>query len=87
MIFVEQHVTKMVELPCSWFEKIKWRGGRYKIIIYPTYPWPGEVPAIMSQWIKENIRAKIGSTLFHDAYNIYFKSKDEALAFKLRWFK
>lgn len=85
IIFSEQIVTDMTELCRSWFEKIKWRGGRYKITLHPIYTWPGEMSMDMQRWIKENTKAKVFSTLHHDAFNIFFKSKDEALAFKLRW--
>lgn len=83
--FVEQTVTNMDELRCSWIEKIIWRGGRYRITLYPICTWPGEMSIDMQRWLKENIKAKVLPTLWHDSFNIFFKNKEDAVAFKLRW--
>ena len=81
----EQVVTDMTELQFSWMEKIRWRGGRYKIMLHPTYTWPGEMSMDMQRWIKENTKAQYRRSLWHDTFIIFFKRKDEATAFKLRW--
>jgi len=81
----EQTITKMIEHERNWLERLIWRGGWYRITLDPMISWPGNMCDSMETWIKENTKAKVFPSLNHDVYNICFRSKEETMAFILRW--
>ena len=82
--FIEPTVSKMIELPLKWYEKIKWRGGRYYVIIKPSYQWPPILPTEIEEWLNEHTKTQI-NTYYNNHVKISFRRLDEAAAFKLRW--
>lgn len=77
---------EMIRLKSSstFMNRVKWKGGIYKISLTPF----GDTEEI-KKWMKDNLSKKTkmlrALSLFEDDYNIFFKTKEDFMAFTLRW--
>lgn len=76
-----RNLPSIVRLHRSIFEKIRWHGGKYVIRFHKL----GNRDEII-RWIKDNIPNTCMTKDPTKLDLVRFKSKEDFMAFKLRWF-
>lgn len=75
-----EKLPSMVKLSTNIYEKIRWPGGKY-VIRFNQLGYSSEI----IQWIKDNIPNTCMTKDPTKLDLVRFKSKEDLMAFKLRW--